>query len=140
MEADFLVWPEVIQRDVAAWVTDRFGLDCLADKQERARRVLEEAIELAQAEGLNVEEIYKLAIRTYGRPVGAAMQEAAGVGVCLFAWAAASGVPLMHLVRVELERIQTISRDKLRAKIAAKVASGCPAGSVFEAEIGAAHG
>jgi hypothetical protein len=140
VNGDFLVRPDVIQDDVSIWVADRFGLPCLLDTQERARRVLEEAIELAQAEGLSSEEVYRLTNRTYSRPVGSPMQEAAGLGVCLFAWAAAHGTPLMQLVRLEIERIKTISKDRLRAKIAAKVAAGCAAGSVYEAEIGTAHG
>jgi hypothetical protein len=78
------------QRRIGAWVETRFGRDCLEDGVERALRVLEEASELAQAEGVPEEQARRVCGAIYAKPVGDPDQEAAGVFVTLLGWGVAA--------------------------------------------------
>jgi hypothetical protein len=109
---------------IAEWVRSRFGERCLMDRRERAMRVVEEAIELGQAEGVTQADVVRIAVRVYSRPVGEAGQEAAGVQVCLLAWAIAADANLDVLTRHEVERIERVPAEVSRAKHNAKAAAG----------------
>lgn len=92
---------------VADWVFRALGADILHNTRERAKRVLEESIELAQAEGVTLEECKDLVAYVYARPVGDPFQEAAGVGFCWIAYGEARGFDLLELVKIELWRVDT---------------------------------
>ena len=74
------------QDRVSDWVRASFG-DGAMHRQERAMRVLEEAIELAQAEEIADEDVQRLSAHVYAKPPGSPDQEVGGIGVCLLAWA-----------------------------------------------------
>jgi hypothetical protein len=109
---------------IATWVRTRLGSAVLTDRKERAMRVLEEAAELAQAEGVTVCDASWLVERVFSRPKGEPSQEAAGVQVCLLAWAYAADERLDDLTRSEVERIEGIDADHFRRKQAEKAAAG----------------
>lgn len=104
----------MIQQRVADWVT-AVGLN--KDKQERAFRFVEEALELAQACGVTLEELNLLIHYTYGRPVGEVHQEVSGVGITLMALGTAHGLDVLGEIHTELDRV---SDPVIMAKIHAK--------------------
>jgi hypothetical protein len=113
------------QMRVAAWVLGTFGHSVLMNRRERAMRVLEEALELAQAEGLGVVDVQRLTERVFSRPVGEPGQEGAGVAVTLFAWASSAGASVEALMREELARIEHPAMvERIRKKQAEKQAAG----------------
>jgi len=95
-----------MQRRVEAWVRTRFGAANM-DRRERAARLLEEAIELAQAEGMDEPEVQRLTGFVYAKPRGEPAQEAAGVGVGLLGWAAAADENAWCLILHEVARIES---------------------------------
>lgn len=55
-----------------------WGDEPLADKRERALRMIEEALELAQSAGLEKEDITKVMDIVYGKPINENVGEEAG--------------------------------------------------------------
>lgn len=110
----------------AAWVRRCFGDGAMA-RTERAARLLEEAVELAQAEGVAVELARAVVERAYARPPGDSAQEAGGVGMCLAAWSHAAGVDVALEAEREMARVEALPADHFRARHAAKVAAGSAA-------------
>jgi len=74
------------QAVVFRWVRDTFGR-ISDDRDERARRVLEEAIELVQAAGLSQRDASAMVAHVYSRPPGDVRQEVGGLGITLLAFA-----------------------------------------------------
>lgn len=105
------------------WVVGTFGPIAM-DRRERATRVLEEAMELAQAEGVRASTVDALRARVYGRPVGRAEAEFAGVLVTAIAYAGATGLPIRDSADRELARIEAIDPGVIRERHRAKVLSG----------------
>jgi len=112
------------QRRVAEWVRTRFDGPTLTDRRERAMRVLEEAMELAQAEGLGKMDAARLSEVVFSRPVGDPDQEAAGTAVTLLAWAAAANRSLIDLIHHEVARIYALPIDHFRKRQAQKIDLG----------------
>jgi hypothetical protein len=69
----------VAQRDVMEWVKRCFG-DQANDPGVRALRLAEEAIEFAQAVGVDRVKLQQLITYVYDRPAGNPAQELGGVG------------------------------------------------------------
>lgn len=109
---------------IAEWATDRFGYEVLMDRRERAARLVEEAIELAQAEGVPDIRCINILRRVYARPVGEPKQEAGGVGVCWIAYCHAASMLPLSIVEEEVSRIEGLPAEVSRAKHDAKVAAG----------------
>lgn len=65
------------------WAVRCFGIDHCIDKRVRALRFLEEAVELAQAVGLEPEKIKTVVDVVYAKPVGDEFQELGGVMLTL---------------------------------------------------------
>lgn len=108
---------DALQTRIARWVVEAFGNKIFHDRQERARRVLEEAIELAQSENIELAQAERLLKHVYSRPAGRPEQEAAGVGTTLFSWAAATDNDLLDLVETEYRRItdpETMKKIRLK--------------------------
>lgn len=108
---------------VKAWVLKCFGEKSMS-RQERALRLVEEAIELAQAEGIRSPIISAITYRVFSRPPGDPDQEAGGVGVCLEGWGAAAEKNVALLTEQELQRIESKPADHFRQRHNAKVAEG----------------
>lgn len=115
---------EARQRRAAEWVFKTFGQKSLHNIQERVKRLLEEAIELAQSEHLPEEEALALTKYVYSRPKGDPVQEAAGVGVCLLFYGWAKGVSVDILEEVELTRVEHISTEVFRQRHDKKIEAG----------------
>lgn len=106
---------------IATWVESRLGTKVLMDRKERAARLVEEAIELCQAEGVPEIRAINICRRVYERPVGVPRQESAGVGVCWLAYCYATGTLPLDVVEEEVARIEGVNPEVTRAKHNAKV-------------------
>lgn len=91
---------------VTNWVRTVFSEKEATDVPERALRTAEEALELAQACGVDAATLHRLVDYVMGRPAGEPAQEIAGTMVTLYAMAGALGVDADAVFEVELERIQ----------------------------------
>lgn len=78
------------QRDAVEWAVKSFGFAHTNSVPQRAVRFLEEAIELYQAAGGDLDMAHKLLDFVFGRPVGDIGQELGGVGLTTLLLAAAA--------------------------------------------------
>lgn len=108
-----------LQKRVMEWVRTRIGPEH-THSRERAMRLLEEAVELAQAEGIFIESVQRQVGHVYGRPAGEPEQEAAGVAVCLLAWCESRGISFVTLAAREIERIEAKPLDQIRGSLGRK--------------------
>lgn len=95
------------QERIAKWVFSTFGGDVLSNTRERALRLVEEAVELAQALHVSTGDLHRLIDYVYSRPAGEPAQEVAGTMVTLYAVAASLGVDADAAFEVEALRIHT---------------------------------
>lgn len=95
------------QRLVQDWLARAFGpvLDRHADPRERARRVLEEALEFFQSVEGSKHEAYTLVDRTFGRPPGQPLEELGQLGITLLAAGVGLGASADVQERMQLEAI-----------------------------------
>lgn len=91
---------------------------------ERARRLLEEAVEAHQAAVMSREEAHRIVDHVYDREVGELTQEIGGVGVCLLMLAEAAGVSADLAEDNELRRFLSLPQEKLDASRDRKEAAG----------------
>lgn len=114
-----------LQARVGQWVLKAFGSFIATSRQERALRIVEEAVELAQAEGIWATQVALIVDRVYSRPIGTPRAEAGGVGVTYLAYCEAFGEDHRKLIETELARINTPAiLERCRAKQREKVAAG----------------
>lgn len=111
------------QRETLEWAVATWG-EGARNRAERARRMVEEAIELAQAEGLPLAEVDRLMRHVYARPPGDTRQEIAGVAITLAGLAENAGIEVADAVALEWMRLAALSPGFLAAKHAAKVRAG----------------
>jgi sugar phosphate isomerase/epimerase len=107
------------QRRVVNWLLACFGQEIASDKAERSHRFVEEAIELAQAQGMTLLETIQLVTYVYGRPAGEPAQEVGGVMVTLAALCQATGIDMEEAAEAELTRVWE-KIDRIREKQKAK--------------------
>ena len=93
------------QNRIAAWAVKVLGEEAATNIPERSLRTAEEAIELAQACGVDAASVHRLVDYVFSRPVGNPAQEIAGTMVTLYAMAAAVGVHADTEFEIEVERI-----------------------------------
>jgi hypothetical protein len=86
------------------------------DKHERAMRMLEEALELAQASGVTAPEISVIFEHVWSRPVGNIGQEHAGVMISLLSSATANGIYLEDVTQAEIDRIWAVPLETILEK------------------------
>lgn len=110
---------ESYQARVAPWMLACFGEMTEGDREERAHRFLEEALELVQACGSTADEAHQLVDYVYGRATGERAQEVGGVVLTLAALCLAEGLEMAGCAETELARVWT-KIDQIRAKQAAK--------------------
>jgi len=107
------------QRRVEEWLAACFSPAVRTNREERTHRFLEEALELAQANGCSREHAQMLVDYVYSRPIGQSDKEVGGVMVTLAALCSASHIGLEDAADEELlrnwQRINTI-RQKRAAK------------------------
>jgi hypothetical protein len=107
------------QERVEAWLEACFPLEVRSNRSERTHRFLEEALELAQANGCSRADALALVDYVFGRPKGDPAQEVGGVMVTLASLCSATGLNMDQAGDVELsknwDRIELI-REKQRLK------------------------
>lgn len=114
-----------LQERAGEWVRKTFGLEILKSKDERAMRVLEEAIELAQATKVDKARVINLVHFVFDKPVGDVAQEAAGVGFTLLAWGDSMELDIATLIEEEIDRVDDHRlMEKIRKKHDSKVDAG----------------
>lgn len=107
------------QRRVEGWLAACFSPAVRADREERTHRFLEEALELAQANGCTREDLQALVEYVFSRPVGKPEQEVGGVMVTLAGLCSAMQIDMEAAGEHELERIWA-RIDAIRQKQATK--------------------
>lgn len=114
------------QAAVLRWVKETFGLALLA-KEERVARLLEEAIELAQAEGFPAEKVGRIAAHVYSKEPGSPAQEVGGIGVTLLAYCASVGLSADQCEIREFERVQLLGITHFHGRQKVKAEAGIAA-------------
>jgi NTP pyrophosphatase (non-canonical NTP hydrolase) len=112
------------QAAISLWARACFGDEEALSVPQRGLRLLEEAIEAAQAAGVDAETAKHLVDFVYSRPVGEVAQELGGVAVCVLALAEAAGVDAETEECREIDRVIAIDPDHFAARNAAKNAAG----------------
>lgn len=92
------------QRRVEKWLEACFPPQVRSDRRERTHRFLEEALELAQANGVTRDDALTLVDYVFGRPTGEPAQEVGGVMVTLASLCSASEINMEDAGDRELER------------------------------------
>jgi len=110
----------MLQANLAEWLIEALGKETLMSPQDRAIRVLEEAIELAQAVGIPESKAAELLRYVYARPVGEPTQEIAGVINAALLTAHGLGFNGLMLAENELHRARR-DIDLIRHKNLSKV-------------------
>lgn len=109
----------------AGCLSESFGGPEEASVHLRARRFLEEAIELAQACGVDGKNAERILRYVYGRPAGEVRQEIGGVGMTLLPLAHLAGISVWECFTKELARIKTPEvMEKIRRRQFEKKDSG----------------
>ncbi len=107
------------QERVEAWLDACFPQTVRSNRSERTHRFLEEALELAQANGCSRADALALVDYVFGRPQGDPVQEVGGVMVTLASLCSATGLNMDQAGDIELsknwDRIEVI-REKQRLK------------------------
>lgn len=111
------------QAEVLDWAVRSFG-PIAKNPDERAARVTEEAIEIAQVEGVPLETVKRIADRVYSRPAGERGQEIGGCVITLLAYAELVGRSVAGCAKLEFNRVLSKPRDWWEKKHAEKVAAG----------------
>jgi 3-hydroxyacyl-CoA dehydrogenase len=102
---------------------DVFGSASMICRNERLKRFLEEAVELARTGGLTDTEVHAVVAYELGRPVGPDLaQELGGAGVTLYSLSASFDFSLDTCVKTEIQRVAA-NKERCRAKHASKPAA-----------------
>ena len=92
------------QSRVEKWLEACFPLSVRLDRSERTHRFLEDALELAQANGCTRADALALVDYVFGRPSGQPAQEVGGVMVTLASLCSASNINMNEAGDGELDR------------------------------------
>lgn len=106
------------------WAQDVFGHAKATNRETRAMRFLEEAIELAQTQGISLEQVETVARDVMSRPVGKTAQEIGGVMTTLLTLAENVGLSVDQCEFDELQRVLAEDPEVFRAKQKDKAARG----------------
>lgn len=113
-----------------AWAVDMFG-PVAELRSERLLRFVEEAIELAHADGMEREVFNRVTNRVYSRPAGDVPKEIGQAQACLEMFAENIGLSSADEAQREWERVQGIPRTEWERRHAAKAAVGITAPSTL---------
>lgn len=102
-----------------AWARATFGPVALV-RGERLLRFIEEAIELAHAEGMERDTLNRVCDRVYSRPVGDTPKEIGQAQACLETFAESIGLSCDVEAQREWERVQQIPSAEWERRHAAK--------------------
>ncbi len=109
---------------ILEWVHRCFGVHPDHGPTDRATRLLEEAIEVAQAAGVSQARAHAVLVHVYSRPAGELAQEIGGVGVCAEALAELVGTSLEAETQTEWERICAHTPEHFTRRHQAKADAG----------------
>lgn len=93
------------QEVAVGWSIEAFGQEQSTNLEQRGLRLLEEAIEAAQAAGVRQGMAHNLVQYVFSRPVGHIRQELGGVGICTLILAYAANVSADACEEMELQRV-----------------------------------
>lgn len=94
-----------LQRLANAWAIRAFGKAHVTNSALRALRLLEESIELAQAEGVTRHMVAQCVDVVFGRPVGLANQEIGGVLMTAAVYCSCNDLDMEEVLLAELNRV-----------------------------------
>lgn len=114
---------EVRAYEVLDWAEQMFG-PIARNRKERASRFLEEAIELAQAEGLTLENVDRILWRVYSRPPGDPAKEVGQARMTLNCMAWNMGLEAGAEEKREWDRVRTIPKEEWQRRHDAKIKLG----------------
>lgn len=118
-----------IAERVHVWVVTRLGVKAM-EPHERAMRMLEEALELAQAMGVTEEEAERLRANVFQKPAGEVAQELGGAAITLFACAESVGQSLLDCGKKEMDRVESLPVDRFRRRQEQNVQEGIGAPAI----------
>lgn len=96
----------VRQASVYAWANEAFG-GTDSSPRIRSLRLVEEAIEVAQTEGVTLDDIMRVASVVLGRPIGEHHAEIGGVSVTLMAYAESRSLSVAACEETEIVRVNS---------------------------------
>ncbi len=105
------------------WAVDMFGPVALK-RDERCHRFLEEAIELAHAEGVDTDWLDRIIARVYSRERGEVGKEVGQAQATLECFAESIGLSSDGEAQREWDRVRTISSEEWQRRHKAKAALG----------------
>lgn len=108
---------------IRIYVEETYGKEFMHPK-ERTLRVLEETVELVQAEEITREVCLDMVNHVYDRPCGNRWREAGGVAFTMMAWCASAGIRFIDLVLSEFHRNEDKTKEDIQKSIARKAAAG----------------
>lgn len=103
------------------WGCRAFGQENFNSPRERSLRLLEEALELVQAEGINVTKVNQLVAAVYERPIGKPEQEIGGVLLTMTAYIRTRGWNPHQFLLYEVRRVLGIPIEKFRERNKEKI-------------------
>lgn len=118
---------KLTQNNVLDWVRRAFGEHCASDLEERGSRLLEEAIEAAQACDVERDKAHLLVDHIYSRPAGELWQEIGGTMITIHALAECAELDHRACADIEWKRICELPQDYWDRKHTEKHAAGIAA-------------
>jgi hypothetical protein len=116
------------QLTVEDWLRRTFGDKSADSAEERAVRLLEEAIEYAQAVARDQAKMHEFVLHMVGevfkKPKGQPHQELGGIIVCLLAACAQQQVRLDDVARTEIDSVLAISKEDFAKRLKKKQDAG----------------
>lgn len=113
-----------LQALASSWAVLAFGKAHVTNSKIRALRLLEEAIELAQAEGVQRHMIDHCTEVVYSRPVGLANQEIGGVLMTAAVYCSCRGMDIEEVLKNELDRVLAKPLEKFAKRNQDKIDLG----------------
>lgn len=110
------------------WAGRAFGTTTLTRPDERAARVVEEAVELGQAANVPRDVAHRIVDYVYDRPAGSAEQESGGVLMTMLIFCASIGVLAEDMEVRELDRVLAKPPEYFKGRHEAKAAHGITPG------------
>lgn len=110
-------------KEFLAWAVDMFGPIALK-RSERLLRFTEEAIELAQADGMKRADLDRLIERVYSRAAGHVWREIGQAQACLETYAESIGTSADEQAQKEFDRVRAIPKEEWQKRHATKAELG----------------
>ncbi len=120
------------QREILQWAITTFGTSTADNTGERIRRFAEEAVELAQAVGLDKQAMLDILEHVYAKPAGNIKQEIGQVGVSLLGVAEHLNISADREEHAEFERLKSLPAHYWQARQNAKADKGIGLASTAE--------